>query len=265
MYTNVRHNLTHIHIIQLTYVYYIIYRQSVRFKPPPPLQDSMGWRVEFRTMEVSITDFENAAFTVFVSLLSRAILAYKICLYTPISKVDENMCRAHSRDSVRNMMYYWRDNIYQHDMNTYNEHSMCDILCGTDQHTNTGLIGLVRRYLRDNNMTEDTSRVIEPYLELISLRARGELLTTAQFLRLFIQNHPLYQHDSIITHELNYDIIQLCYGITKGTIYAPELLGSYCPADKRLAYELYVNDKQSVQKLHQKLQLRKTHQHTEYL
>ncbi|CAG8748016.1 737_t:CDS:2, partial [Dentiscutata heterogama] len=35
--------------------------QTVRFKPPPP-NSNIGWRVEFRCMEVQITDFENAAF-----------------------------------------------------------------------------------------------------------------------------------------------------------------------------------------------------------
>lgn len=37
-------------------------------------------------MEVQPTDFENAAFAVFVVLLSRAILNYKMNLYVPISK-----------------------------------------------------------------------------------------------------------------------------------------------------------------------------------
>ncbi len=44
--------------------------QTVRFKPPPP-NTTTGWRVEFRSMEVQPTDFENAAFTVFIALLSR--------------------------------------------------------------------------------------------------------------------------------------------------------------------------------------------------
>jgi glutamate--cysteine ligase catalytic subunit len=38
-------------------------------------------------MEVQITDFENAAFAVFVVLLSRAILSFRLNLYIPISKV----------------------------------------------------------------------------------------------------------------------------------------------------------------------------------
>lgn len=58
----------------------------MRFKPPPP-NSSIGWRVEFRSMEIQITDFENAAFAVFIVLLTRAILSYSLNFYIPISKV----------------------------------------------------------------------------------------------------------------------------------------------------------------------------------
>ena len=60
--------------------------QTLRFKPPP-VNSSIGWRVEFRSMEVQMTDFENAALAVFVVLLSRAILYFKLNFYIPISKV----------------------------------------------------------------------------------------------------------------------------------------------------------------------------------
>ncbi|KAJ1496002.1 glutamate-cysteine ligase catalytic subunit, partial [Baffinella frigidus] len=39
---------------------------TVRFKVPPAKQDDINWRVEFRSMELNLTDFENAAFTVFL-------------------------------------------------------------------------------------------------------------------------------------------------------------------------------------------------------
>ncbi len=64
--------------------------QTVRFKPPPA-DSPIGWRVEFRSMEVQITDFENAAFAVFIVLLSRAIMEYQLNLYMPISKVRNNV------------------------------------------------------------------------------------------------------------------------------------------------------------------------------
>ena len=58
----------------------------MRFKPPP-LGSDIGWRVEFRTCEVQITDFENAAYTVFIVLLTRALLSFDLNLYMPLSKV----------------------------------------------------------------------------------------------------------------------------------------------------------------------------------
>jgi glutamate--cysteine ligase catalytic subunit len=84
--------------------------QTVRFKPPPP-DTRLGWRVEFRSMEVQITDFENAAFTVFIALLTRAILASHLNFYIPMSKNEANMETAHHRDAVRSAKFYWRRNI----------------------------------------------------------------------------------------------------------------------------------------------------------
>lgn len=61
--------------------------QTVRFKPPPP-GSPIGWRVEFRSMEVQLTDYENAAFAVFIVLLTRAIMSKGLNFYLPISKVS---------------------------------------------------------------------------------------------------------------------------------------------------------------------------------
>lgn len=43
--------------------------------------------VALRTMELQMTDFENAAFSVFVVLLTRAIVSFNLNMYIPISKV----------------------------------------------------------------------------------------------------------------------------------------------------------------------------------
>ncbi|KAF8650391.1 hypothetical protein AX16_005199 [Volvariella volvacea WC 439] len=85
--------------------------QTLRFKPPPP-GSSIGWRVEFRSMEVQLTDFENAAFAVFIVLLSRAILSFNLNFYIPISKVDENMARAQKRDAVLSGRFYFRKDVF---------------------------------------------------------------------------------------------------------------------------------------------------------
>ena len=81
-------------------------------------------------MEVQMTDFENAAFAVFVVLLSRAILSFHLNFYVPISKVcydptfsfkiysqahrkvDENMARAQKRDASASGKFYFRRDVY---------------------------------------------------------------------------------------------------------------------------------------------------------
>jgi glutamate--cysteine ligase catalytic subunit len=107
--------------------------QTVRFKPPPP-GSPIGWRVEFRSMEVQLTDYENAAFSVFIVLLTRAIMSLGLNFYLPISKVslpvpriknarglmershllqvDENMHRAHRRDAINTQKFYFRKNLF---------------------------------------------------------------------------------------------------------------------------------------------------------
>ena len=115
--------------------------QNVRFKPPPPKNENkhnIGWRVEFRTMEVQITEFENAAFSVFVTLLTRAILFYKLNFYIHISKVDENLCLAHKRDAVNNEQFWWH--IQSTDKTTNDTEieklSTQDIICGNVKYIN---------------------------------------------------------------------------------------------------------------------------------
>ncbi|KXH32970.1 glutamate-cysteine ligase, partial [Colletotrichum nymphaeae SA-01] len=83
--------------------------QHMRFKPPPA-DNSIGWRVEFRPMEIQLTDFENAAFSVFMVLVTRAILSFDLNFYIPITKVDENMERAHAVDAVLKEKFFFRRN-----------------------------------------------------------------------------------------------------------------------------------------------------------
>jgi len=86
--------------------------QTVRWKPPPPRNSPndphIGWRVEFRSLEVQLTDFENAAFTVFIVLLTRVIITFDLNLYLPISRVDANMKRAHSRNAAAKAKFFFR-------------------------------------------------------------------------------------------------------------------------------------------------------------
>ena len=73
--------------------------QHIRFKPPPPDKDT-GWRVEFRPMEIQVTDFENAAFAIFIVLITRAILSFDLNFYIPIPLTTQNMETAHAGNAV---------------------------------------------------------------------------------------------------------------------------------------------------------------------
>ena len=61
-----------------------------------------------RPCEVQLTDFENAAYCVFVVLLTRVILSLNLDFVMPISKVDENFRRAQKRGAVLNQKFYFR-------------------------------------------------------------------------------------------------------------------------------------------------------------
>jgi len=89
--------------------------QHMRFKPPPATifnedaaKDTPGWRVEFRSMEIQMTDFENAAFAVFIVLVTRAILSFDLNFYLPIARTTENMETAHKRNAVLVDKFYFR-------------------------------------------------------------------------------------------------------------------------------------------------------------
>jgi hypothetical protein len=59
-------------------------------------------------MEIQLTDFENAAFTTFITLLTRVILTFDLNLYIPLSRVDANMQRAHSRNAALKGKFFFR-------------------------------------------------------------------------------------------------------------------------------------------------------------
>ncbi|CAG8634171.1 7041_t:CDS:10 [Paraglomus brasilianum] len=222
--------------------------QTVRFKPPPP-NSSIGWRVEFRSMEVQITDFENAAFAIFIALLTRIILVYGLNFYIPISKVDQNMGIAHKRGAVLNEEFWFRKSIYDDavsscrktsqisEINRANlsNGSMSDkwekmtinqIINGDDGHF-IGLIPLIKGYLDASGIDHDTRRQLDRYLDLVSKRASGKLATTATWIREFVRSHPKYNYDSVVSQEINYDLFKLIEKLQTGQTKVPTFLDGF--------------------------------------
>ncbi|KAI0171135.1 glutamate-cysteine ligase [Pestalotiopsis sp. NC0098] len=207
--------------------------QHMRFKPPPAGSD-IGWRVEFRPMEIQITDFENAAFAVFMVLITRAILSFDLNFYIPIAKVDEGMETAHARDAVLEKKFYFRKNPFparptrsamgsgtstpmisrpptptgpvedEYALMTINE-----VINGStsEDHDFPGLIPIVESYLDSVNVDVQTRCELDTYLNLIRRRASGELWTAAKWIRDFVDKHPAYKHDSVVDDEINKSLI----------------------------------------------------------
>lgn len=187
--------------------------QTLRFKVPSqdstPNSNKPGWRVELRPMEISLTDFENAAYSVFSILLSRAILRYKPNNYLNISLVEENMKRAHHRDAINKDKFYIRTNINESGDANVEELSLDEIFNGSKDGKFEGFLSLVRKFVDEEFSNSINSKQLEKlnmYFELISGRASGSILTTATFIRKLVDRHTDYKHDSIVPETVAFDL-----------------------------------------------------------
>lgn len=226
--------------------------QTMRFKPPPASEPSIGWRVEFRPMEIQITEFENAAFVVFIVLLTRVILTYNLNLLIPISKVDENMMNAQKEDAVSKQKFWFRKDITPPNSKTcnqlLNDVSHCKGNCITEKTKSSqspennmtlltideiingkkghfpGIRFFLDKYLLDSQMEAETQCSIKQYLNLISGKASGKIETTAKWIRNFVKAHPDYKKDSVVSDIINYDLLEKILAMTKGKEASESLL-----------------------------------------
>ncbi|KAF1815241.1 GCS-domain-containing protein [Eremomyces bilateralis CBS 781.70] len=225
--------------------------QHMRFKPPPP-GDGTGWRVEFRSMEIQMTDFENAAFSVFIVLITRAILSFDLNFYLPMPCVTENMERAHARDAVNGQKFYFRKNPFHNRApgrapgtngasrtasptpsrpatplgpveDEYELMSIDEVINGQYGGDGTasscrfpGLIPLVESYLDSVNIDIETRCNLERYLGLIQKRADGRLWNNAKWMREFVRTHPEYQMDSVVGEGIQYDLLKAAEQVAEG-------------------------------------------------
>jgi glutamate--cysteine ligase catalytic subunit len=105
--------------------------------------------------------------------------------------------------------------------------TMDEIMNGQQQQEDgfPGLIPLVHSYLNSTNIDVETRCRLTKYLDLISRRASGELMTGASYLRQLVMQHPDYQHDSVVSSSITYDIVMAADALAEGRLQAPELLG----------------------------------------
>ena len=193
-----------------------------------------------------MTDFENAAFSVFMVLITRAILSFDLNFYIPIPRTTENMETAHRRDAVNTERFYFRKDPFSHRLprhsrsgsttgsgastpgtstppspvlgpveDEYALMSIADIINGSAESGFPGLIPLVESYLDSVNVDVETRCLLAEYLHLIRRRADGSLWTNAKWIRDFVAKHEEYKQDSVVSEKICYDLVKAVEGISE--------------------------------------------------
>lgn len=105
---------------------------DVRFKPPPSMGSSIGWRVEFRSMDVQLTAELTFLLCHSVQVLSRMLIRLhdEINFYIPISLVNENFIRASKLNAAISQKFFFRTNVFEAGKPQVAELTISEILTG---------------------------------------------------------------------------------------------------------------------------------------
>eukprot|EP01022_Parablepharisma_sp_SALTPOND_P000259 TRINITY_DN1010_c0_g1_i3.p1 TRINITY_DN1010_c0_g1~~TRINITY_DN1010_c0_g1_i3.p1 ORF type:complete len:447 (-),score=37.23 TRINITY_DN1010_c0_g1_i3:47-1387(-) len=228
---------------------------TIRFKPPPAHDSTIGWRVEFRPMDIQLTDYENGALSALVSLLVKLLSSYNVNFIIPISMGDENMERAHKRDAVLNQKFFFRKNIVQNDYKEtalgktgflqnstklpaereeVEEMTVAEILGGKPEVGHKGIFPLLEELIsEDKAATIEEKAKVRGYLEFLLGRAKGLYKTGAKYIRGFVRSHPDYDFDSVVTEKINYDLSRQAEEINAGKL-DPRVIYAVPPPPKEV-------------------------------
>ena len=109
--------------------------------------------------------------------------------------------------------------------NEVEEMTMLEILQGKGDYF-PGLIPLIYAYLEHISCDGDTFSRIDAYMSLITDRARGTVMTDADWIRDFITKHPDYAGDSVVGPATAHDLMVACDAVGRGALRPPELFGA---------------------------------------
>lgn len=103
---------------------------------------------------------------------------------------------------------------------TVNSYSINEIINGTKRQLGVdpnekGLIPIIRDYLDSLKLEPTTRQRLDKYLDFVADRASGKIMTAASWLRDQVQQHPLYQRDSVISPEINFHLLKSIQRLTK--------------------------------------------------
>jgi len=200
---------------------------SVRFKPPPCASNSadcsLGWRVEFRTPEVQITDFENAAIVSVIRLLAEVIIDEKWDLTIPISCCNANDKVSSVRGAATSGRFWFRE--APSAAGSPQQRSLKDILTGSN-----GIFARCHAWLDQRCgsgcCSAEAAAKFHSYMSLFERRASGELPTPASFLRARLQSHPGYAGDGVLPADFVFDVCAFAASVNEpGAAWPLDLLG----------------------------------------
>lgn len=201
---------------------------SVRLKLPPSFSSHIGWRVEFRTTEVQLTDDENAAISMLVHIFVRMLYEdwFTLNMYIPMSLVQENFQRSRKKNALLTEKFYFRTNLHDNGKPEVAEMTIYEIFFGCEAHNYKGLYHLYQECINDWNNMRDCKLFccqahVERVFDFIRKRCSGEIKTLAAYQRDFVVNHPEYKKDSIVSERIQYDLCKKLVDITYGNIEDP--------------------------------------------
>ena len=212
---------------------------SLRFKLPRPSDKDFSYKIEIRTCDLQLTPFENTSIIHFIVNLYNIILKKNCNFIIPITKVDENYEKGYLNDAINTQKFWWRINCFESinindDKFNYKEDeeknikllSIDEILNGAKEYNYPGLINVIKDEIKNNlDYNDKVKNEMLKFVNYIERKAKGEIWTDAKYIRKFVREHPKYNKDSIITEEINYDLINHLLDIQNGIIKPKELFG----------------------------------------
>ena len=212
---------------------------SIRFKLPRPADKDHSYKIEIRTCDLQLTPFENTSMVNFIVNLYNIILKQNCNFIIPITKVDQNYENAYCNDAINTKKFWWRINCFE-DINLNLDNydykkdeednikllTINEILNGKKEYNYPGLISVIKNEIKNNlNYSEDIRKSLFKFVDHMEKKAKGEIWTDAKYIRKYISEHPKYNKDSIITEEINYDLVNHLIEIQNGILKPKELFG----------------------------------------
>ncbi|PFH38557.1 glutamate-cysteine ligase, catalytic subunit domain-containing protein [Besnoitia besnoiti] len=193
------------------------------------------WRVEFRTPEIQLCDFENAACVALITVLVQVLLEERLDLYIPMSLNDANVKRSAQVNSILTQKFWFRKDIRRDSIDrSFGEFYLHEILFGVPMEPGreTPAVCLVPACLA--HMERHSSRLsplcaaqLLEFFDFLRHRTQGIIPTDAAFLRACLAAHPDYKRDSVVSQKVCFAVCDLAVKIGQGTARVPELFGPF--------------------------------------